>query len=119
MSNDWNNDIILFGENMKKNILFVGTIVVLLIAFIVVYFKFNVCEVTFVVDNEVYETVEVRQNNTLETIPTPSKDGYAFIGWYDADDNVFSSTTKISKDTVYYARWAIIITEDGEMGIES
>lgn len=101
-----------FGEDMKKNIAFILSIVVVLIAFIVVYFKFNVYEVTFVVDNEIYETVEVRKNTTLESVPTPTKEGYAFIGWYEDNDTVYESNTRIKKDTVYYARWATIITSE-------
>ena len=101
-----------FGEDMKKNIAFILSIVVVLIAFIVVYFKFNVYEVTFVVDNEIYETVEVRKNTTLESVPTPTKEGYAFIGWYEDNDTVYESNQRIKKDTVYYARWATIVTSE-------
>ena len=100
---------------MKQNILFILGIVVLLIAFIVIYFKFNVYEVTFIVDNEIYETVEVRKNTTLESVPTPAKEGYAFIGWYEDNDTVYeSSNMRIKKDTVYYARWATIVTSEDE-----
>ena len=95
----------------KKNILFVVSIIILLILFIVIYFKFNVYKVTFVVNNEVYETLEVRKNTKLDNIEIPTKDGYAFIGWYDENNNVYESGQKITKDTVYYARWATIVTD--------
>lgn len=97
---------------MKNNLLFIITVVILLIAFIVIYFKFNTCQITFVVDNEIFNTVEIRPNTKLTETPTPTKEGYAFIGWYDSEGNIYSSNTKINKDTVYYARWATIITDE-------
>lgn len=95
----------------KSNVFFIVSIVILLILFITVYFKFNVYKVTFVVDNEIYQTVEVRKDTKLDNIEVPTKDGYAFIGWYDEDNNVFESDQKITKDVVYYARWATIVTD--------
>lgn len=97
---------------MKNNLLFIITVVILLIAFIVIYFKFNTCQITFVVDNEIFNTVEIRPNTKLTETSTPTKEGYAFIGWYDSEGNIYSSNTKIDKDTVYYARWATIITDE-------
>lgn len=101
-------------KKMKSNICFVVVTVLLIILFIVVYFKFNVYEVTFVVDNEIYETVELRKDTTLKEVPVPTKDGYAFIGWYDHDGNVYEKGNKITEDIVYYARWATIVTDENE-----
>ncbi len=98
---------------MKKEtiIYFVIGIVILLLA-ITFYFKTNTYRVIFAVDGAAYETKEVRKNTSFSSLPKPEKEGYAFIGWYDEDGNLLETSTIILKDTVYYARWAEIVTEE-------
>ena len=42
------------------------------------------------------------------------KRSYTFLGWYDENNNLLEENTKITDDTVYYAKWAVIVTDDEE-----
>lgn len=51
-------------------------------------------------------------NPTVGTLPTPTKEGYTFDGWYTAESGgtkVTDSST-VSKDTTLYAQWCNSIT---------
>ena len=60
-------------------------------------------------------SVDVMEGQPIGTLPTPTKEGYTFGGWYTAKGN----GEKVTADTVptgnatYYARWTKVIT-DGE-----
>lgn len=43
------------------------------------------------------------------TLPTPSRDGYKFNGWYTSSTggNKITSTTKYNKDMTIYAQWSL------------
>ena len=53
------------------------------------------------------ETMETDENGKLSALPTPTRDGYTFDGWYDAKDG----GSKVSADKIYtesttiYAHW--------------
>ena len=53
------------------------------------------------------ETMETDENGKLSELPTPTRDGYTFDGWYDAKDG----GSKVSADKIYtesttiYAHW--------------
>ncbi len=83
----------------------------MIIVGITIYFKTNTYDVLFAVDGNLYQKIEVRKHTSLHEIPKPEKEGYAFIGWYDEEENILETTTVIDKDSVYYARWAEIVTE--------
>ena len=85
---------------------------VCIIALIFVYVKTDVYQVTLAIDGEVYKTVEVRKNTEYGSIERPEKEGYTFLGWYDENNNLLEETTKITDDTVYYAKWAVIVTDE-------
>ena len=53
-----------------------------------------------------------------KTLPTPTKEGYRFIGWYTDDtyETLFDENTVVSKDLVLVARWGHMVTFD--TGIE-
>ena len=55
-------------------------------------------------------SVKVKSGNTI-TLPTTSKTGYTFDGWYtdEALTNIFDATTAISGNLKLYAKW----TEEG------
>ena len=48
-------------------------------------------------------------NDALGTLPTCSRTGYTFLGWYTASSGgtKISSTTKITGTVTYYAQWSI------------
>ena len=85
---------------------------VCIIALIFVYVKTDVYQVTLAIDGVVYKTVEVRKNTEYGSIERPEKEGYTFLGWYDENNNLLEETTKITDDTVYYAKWAVIVTDE-------
>lgn len=85
---------------------------VCIIALIFVYVKTDVYQVTLAIDGVVYKTVEVRKNTEYGSIERPEKEGYTFLGWYDENNNLLEETTKITDDIVYYAKWAVIVTDE-------
>ena len=48
-------------------------------------------------------------NKALGTLPTCSRTGYTFLGWYTASSGgtKISTTTVVTKDITYYAQWSI------------
>lgn len=48
-------------------------------------------------------------NTALGTLPTCTRTGYTFLGWYTAssDGTKISTTTVVTKDITYYAQWSI------------
>ena len=57
---------------------------------------------------------EVKTGGTLDTIPTPTRDGFTFVGLYFDDDTFedkLDSTSIISEDVTVYAKWIDNITE--------
>ena len=51
---------------------------------------------------------EYKANAALGTLPTPTRTGYKFNGWYTAKTGgtKVSTTTKVGKDMTLYAHWA-------------
>ena len=42
-------------------------------------------------------------------LPVPTKEGYEFLGWFDADGNaITSSTWNYAQNTTLYAQWVLI-----------
>lgn len=52
------------------------------------------------------ESIEVEENTTFE-LPSTSKEGYEFAGWYleDTYETEFESGTKVTKDITLHAKW--------------
>lgn len=48
-------------------------------------------------------------NTVLGTLPTCTRTGYTFLGWYTASSGgtKISTTTVVTKDITYYAQWSI------------
>ncbi len=96
----------------KQNYFFIFFVVVCIIVLIFVYVKTDVYQVTLAIDGEVYKTMEVRKNTEFGDIERPEKEGYTFLGWYDENNNLLEENTKITDDIVYYAKWAVIVTDE-------
>ena len=62
--------------------------------------------VTFV-DGEQTESKTVACGGTVE-MPKPTKEGYTFIGWVDANGNAFDFTKPVTANTTLYAKWEAI-----------
>jgi len=65
----------------------------------------------------------VSPGSSLGTLPTPTREGYSFAGWWTAaDDGVqISASTTVSSDVTYYAHWAansysIVYDANGGLG---
>lgn len=54
-------------------------------------------------------TITKEYNTTLGTLPTCTRTGYTFLGWYTASSGgtKISTTTVVTKDITYYAQWSI------------
>ena len=55
-----------------------------------------------------YSTIFLKENDILEeTLPTPTRDNYTFLGWYTdpIDGDKISGNTVVSNDATYYAHW--------------
>lgn len=101
----------------NNNFLILFACIILIILGIFGYYKVSSCKVIFVVEQEIYKSINARRNTSITTFDKPEREGYIFIGWYDENDNLFSFDDKILENQVYYARWGIIDTgEDPKKG---
>lgn len=55
------------------------------------------------------QTIEVDDNSPLETIPSSSRTGHTFLGWFDEMEggNQLEVNARITSDITYYAHWNI------------
>ncbi len=54
------------------------------------------------------ETAETQSGvHTLAQLPEPTRTGYTFTGWTDADGNPITTDTLITEDITLYAQWSI------------
>lgn len=97
---------------MKKSIFLTMFLICILFYMLIIYIKTNVYQVVFIVDNNLYKTVNTRKNTSLKKIDSPQKNEHVFIGWYDEDNNRLDEKTVIQKDSVYYAKWGVVITNE-------
>lgn len=56
-------------------------------------------------------TITKAYNTALGTLPTVSRTGYTFVGWFDTSDasggTQATTTTKVTRTKTWYARWSI------------
>lgn len=65
--------------------------------------------VNFFVDENVFNSVEVEEGNTIEQFADPIKEGYSFIKWIiDEESDFVFNTTVINSDLSVYAVFEII-----------
>lgn len=60
--------------------------------------------VTFLVDDEFYESSLVPENDTILEPEAPEKEGYTFVGWYEKEE-LFDFATPITKDHTLVAKF--------------
>ena len=79
----------------------------------------------YVVSYETNEWSEINDVNVINwdtvNLPTPSRDGYTFLGWYRDQEYTrpFTATEPITSDTVLYAKWQDNATNTGVQPITS
>jgi uncharacterized repeat protein (TIGR02543 family) len=58
----------------------------------------------------VYPTfVVVAENAAVGDLPVPERSGYAFDGWYDSNSQLVTSSTTVTAETTYTARWVLSV----------
>ncbi len=77
----------------------------------VVSSKTNIYDITFRYnDGKTENTTEITYTNgQLTTLPTPTRKGYTFAGWYTADGVKVTESFQFTEDTVLYARWSTYV----------
>ena len=83
----------------------VGLIIIVIAIFL--FTRKSVYIVTFMVDDSVYQTIEVEENKTIFEPVVPEKEGYVFAGWY-YEGVPFDFELGIQADLVLEARWESI-----------
>ena len=65
--------------------------------------------VSFYVDNELYQTVRVKEGETVgDIIEAPTKDDYNFVGWQTSDGVAFGlNATVINSSLDVYAKFEL------------
>lgn len=55
-------------------------------------------------------TMTTNEDGILYSLPTPTRSGYTFNGWYTADGTRITTNTVFTEDTTIYASWSKIDT---------
>ena len=55
-------------------------------------------------------SISVTDDMTEVTFPTPNRDGYTFLGWFDSEDNKIEQYDPNSTVTDFYAKWDVADT---------
>lgn len=71
--------------------------------------------VTFVTNGgSTVDPIKVEDNKRLSNLPTPTREGYKFLGWYtdEACTTMWNNITKVKEDVTLYAGWKEIYVFD-------
>ena len=100
----------------KKVIIIASIIGVILLAVIssLAIIKLLNAKVVVTFDSKGGETVESLKvkKGTEVTLPTVSREGYNFLGWYDESNKKVESKVTIKKATTFHAQWEEIPKEN-------
>ncbi|MFI3330157.1 MAG: leucine-rich repeat protein [bacterium] len=103
-------------SDKQRNIILVIIATILLLLILLIGIKScssNEYKIDFIVNDEVYHTIETKGNEKIEFPEDPEEDGYEFNGWYldDTFDTKFIDTyysnIKLEKDIEVYAEFKI------------
>lgn len=94
---------------MKKNVIIIPLLLMIIMAIFMIY-QSSIYQVTLVINNQVWKTVKIAKNTPLN-MDNPTIEGKTFIGWYDHNDTLYDSKTKITDNSTLYAKFATIVTE--------
>ncbi len=104
----------------KKKGIMIGSIVAVVLLAVVAAFAIikllnkGPAEYTVSFDSkggEEVEKVKVKKDDDL-ILPTTTKEGYNFLGWYNEKDEKAESKVKVTKDMSFYAKWEEIPKEN-------
>ena len=96
---------------MKKKVIVgicggvVGLVVIIVVVLLLMRESFYT--VTFMVDDSVYQTIEIEEDKTIFEPVVPEKDGYVFVGWYYGSVP-FDFESGVQADLILEARWEAI-----------
>ncbi|MCM1260866.1 MAG: hypothetical protein NC182_07040 [Prevotella sp.] len=92
---------------MKKMIVFWGIVIVIALTSCT-----NSYQVNYIIDNDVYQTVEIQKGKRAEAILAPQKENQVFIGWM-YEGKLFSFDNKIEKNMTFIAQYDSICQVEG------
>lgn len=104
---------------MKKKVIVgicsgvVGLIIIVVVIFLLT--RKSVYTVSFMVDDSVYQTIEIEENKTIFEPVVPEKEGYVFAGWY-YEGVPFDFMLGIRVDLILEARWEAIDMDIPDVG---
>ena len=104
---------------MKKKVIVgicsgvVGLIIIVVVIFLLT--RKSVYTVSFMVDDSVYQTIEIEENKTIFEPVVPEKEGYVFAGWY-YEGVPFDFELGIRVDLILEARWEAIDMDIPDVG---
>ena len=52
-------------------------------------------------------SLEVASGGAVSALPTATREGYDFLGWYDKDGNEFTAETAVTADITVTAKWEV------------
>ncbi len=94
--------------NRKKNkklIIILSVIIVVIAIFLFLFFWSNrKFEVALNVGDEYLNALTIKKGDKIDKLPTPTKDGFIFDGWYNGKV-LFDSDTEITEDLELTAKW--------------
>ena len=78
----------------------------------------EVCVVTFDANHDqITADYEAAIGYPLDSVPTVTREGYVFCGWY-LDDNLFDFDSAITENITLQAKWGHVVTFDTDGGSE-
>ncbi len=63
-------------------------------------------------------TIEIKKDTKLESLPTPTRNGYEFLGWY-LNDHLFNKDEPITNNLTLIARWHDLLIKTYEVSFDS
>lgn len=69
-------------------------------------------EVSYIIDNDVYQIVEIQKGKKMEAVLAPQKENKVFVGWM-YEGNLFSFDSKIEKNMTLIAKYDFICQVEG------
>ena len=75
--------------------------------FLIAVWEPNQYTLTLEVEGEVLDTITVTFGELVDELPVPTREGFQFLGWFDAEGNQYTADTvyEVVGDVVLTARW--------------